>query len=54
MQTQKQMIKNTAASCVSSEIQSSAKESAGNYFVKSANPEAASACKAEMSHLFVD
>jgi len=48
-------IKNTAASCVFSEIPSTAKESPSNYFIKRANPEAASACKAEMSHLlFVD
>lgn len=55
MQTHKQKIKNTVASCVFSEIQSSAKESPGNYFAKRANPELASACKDEMSHLlFID
>lgn len=55
MQTHKQKIKNTVASCVFSEIQRSAKESPGNYFAKRANPELASACKDEMSHLlFID
>lgn len=55
MQTHKQKIKNASASCVFSEIQRSAKESPGNNLVKRANPEVASACKDEMSHLlFVD
>lgn len=55
MQTHKKKIKNAAASCVFSEIQSSGKESPGNYFVKRANPELASACEDEMSHLlFID
>lgn len=55
MQTQKQKIKNSAARVVFLEIQNSAKEYPSNYFIKRANPEAASACKDEMSHLlFID
>lgn len=55
MQTRKQKIKNATDSCVFSKIQSIAKESLCNYFVKRANPEVASACKDEMSHLlFID